>query len=90
MGRTNHALFDLSGLYIQTLTAQEWQKQQPNVAPILDYDRVFAAPDPIGGDIDLNINGTYLWRSAAAYLNLSGPAFFQGYSGSCLVFSKGS
>ncbi len=91
IGQTDRALFDLNGLYIRSLFAQDWQKQQPNVAPLLDYNRIFDAPKPLGGEVAVTLNGTHLWRSAAAYLNLSGPGpLFQGYSGSCAVFAKGS
>jgi LPS-assembly protein len=70
-GKGDRSYFDLRGYYIQGLSAFDFNKQQPVVLPILDYNRTFAV-DPartlgIGGEVNVDFNFTALSREAAAY-----------------------
>ena len=40
-GQGDRSFFDVRGYYFQTLSSNDWQKQQPVVAPVLDYNKRF-------------------------------------------------
>lgn len=66
-GQSGSAWFDLRGYYFQPLTSTDWQKQQPVVLPVLDYDKRVHKPALLGGELTFNANVTHLQRDAAAY-----------------------
>lgn len=72
LGRTDRAFFDLRGYYFKTLGQDDWQKQQPVVAPTLDYNRRFQGPGRLGGELELDLNLTNLFREAAQYQAVPG------------------
>jgi LPS-assembly protein len=70
-GQGERSYFDLRGYYIQGLSQFDFERQQPVVLPVLDYNRTFAV-DParslnIGGELNLDVNFTALSREAADY-----------------------
>ena len=66
-GQSPTAWFDLRGYYFQTLCSDDWQKQQPVVLPVLDYDKRVHKPSFLGGELEFNVNVTYLTRDTAAF-----------------------
>ena len=82
-GQGDRSYFNLQGYRIQGLSNFDFNKQQPLVLPVLDYNRTFGlAPEStagIGGEVKLDFNLTSLSRTAAAYQStgtrLLDPAF---------------
>lgn len=69
-GQSPTAWFDLRGYYFQPLNYQDWQKQQPVVLPVLDYDKRIHKPAFFGGELEFNVNVTSLNRDTAAFAEL--------------------
>ncbi len=69
-GQSPTAWFDMRGYYFQTLSSTDWQKQQPVVLPVLDYDKRVHKPSFLGGEIEFNVNVTHLTRDTAAFKQL--------------------
>jgi LPS-assembly protein len=69
-GQGERSWFDARGYYFSALSAYDWQKQQPVVLPVVDYDRRFLGPSFVQGEVDLNMNLTSLSRQQAAYRSL--------------------
>jgi len=69
-GQGDRSFFDLRGYYFQGLSTRDWQKQQPVVHPVLDYNKRFT-PSGIGGEFALDVNVTSLSREAAQFEPLS-------------------
>ncbi len=63
-GQTATGWFDMRGYYFQPLTSTDWQKQQPVVLPVIDYNKRIHKPSFLGGEITLNANVTHLTREA--------------------------
>ncbi|MGX1788707.1 LPS-assembly protein LptD [Bosea sp. NPDC055332] len=94
-GQTADAWFDMRGYYFQPLTYYDWQKQQPVVGPVVDYNKRIHKPSMIGGELSFTVNLTHLSREAAAFKELplqksyliSTPQYslFDG----CAVYQKG-
>jgi LPS-assembly protein len=68
-GQTDRSFFDLSGFYFQGQSTVDWQKQTPNVHPVLDFNRRFK-PDGIGGELELDVNSATVSRQVADYVAL--------------------
>ena len=93
-GQSESAWFDLRGYYFQPLNYQDWQKQQPVVLPVLDYDKRVHKPSFLGGELSFNVNLTSLTRDTAAFSQLpqqknylisaSGYSLYDG----CAVYDK--
>jgi LPS-assembly protein len=85
-GQGDRSFFDARGYYFQTLSTYDWQKQQPVVAPVIDYNKRFTPPT-IGGEFALDVNVTSLSREAAQFdpLSQSNTTFF-GVARTCIVF----
>jgi LPS-assembly protein len=66
-GQGDRSWFDLRGYYFQGLSTYDWQKQQPVVHPVWDYNKRFDGPGAIGGEIAVDANVTSLTREAAQY-----------------------
>jgi LPS-assembly protein len=97
-GQTSTGWFDLRGYYFQPLTSVDWQKQQPVVLPVLDYNKRIHKPSFLGGELTFNANVTHLTRDAAAFQqlpqqtaylinNLNTAPTYQLYDG-CAVYQK--
>jgi LPS-assembly protein len=85
-GQGDRSFFDARGYYFQTLSTYDWQKQQPVVAPVIDYNKRFTPPT-IGGEFALDVNVTSLSREAAQFDPLSqANATFFGVARTCIVF----
>lgn len=69
-GQSADAWFDMRGYYFQTLSSTEWQKQQPVVLPVIDYNKRIHKPAFLGGELTFNVNLTHLTRDATAYQQL--------------------
>lgn len=65
-GIGDRSFFDLRGYYFQGLSTRDWQKQQPVVHPVLDYDKRITPP-VLGGEFGINVNVTSLSREAAQF-----------------------
>ena len=70
-GQGDRSFFDLRGYRIQGLSEFDFNKQQPLVLPVLDYNRTIGV-DPaktlgIGGEVNIDLNFTALTRTAADY-----------------------
>ena len=97
-GLGDRSYFDMRGFYFQALSYADWQKQQPLVAPVLDYDKRIDGPQPIGGEVRYQVNLTNLHRQAADFnsttvLNRAFPFTTNGVTTpyeSCATFVKGS
>jgi LPS-assembly protein len=99
-GKSDTAWFDLRGYYFRTLYSTEWQKQQPVIHPVLDYNKRFTGPGWLGGEITVNANVTSLTREIAAFqetpvqkatlatANYRGTAI--GLYEGCAIYAKGS
>jgi LPS-assembly protein len=99
-GKSDTSWFDLRGYYFRSVLSTEWQKQQPIVHPVFDYDRRFTGPGFLGGEVTVNANVTSLSREAAAFQQIPtqntalANVLFQGgsaglYEG-CAVYARGS
>ena len=97
-GQGDRSFFDLRGFYFQGLSFADWQKQLPFVAPVLDYDKRVDGPQPLGGEVRLQLNFTNVLRQAAQYEATSvGNRAYPFGSGlttaayeSCAVFARGA
>jgi LPS-assembly protein len=95
-GKTDTGWFDLRGYYFRTLYFTDWQKQQPIVHPVLDYDKRHTGPGWLGGEIAVSANVTSLTREAAAFQKIprNGTYLFSFPNGvlydTCAVFQRGS
>lgn len=69
-GQTANAWFDMRGYYFQPLSYIDWQKQQPIVAPVVDYNKRLHKPSMIGGELSFTVNITHLTREAASFKEL--------------------
>lgn len=99
-GKSDTAWFDLRGYYFGTVYSTEWQKQQPIVHPVFDYNKRFTGPGWLGGEVTVNANVTSLTRDTAAFQEIplqktplaatvqNGVTSFL-YEG-CAVYAKGS
>ncbi|AMJ60079.1 LPS-assembly protein LptD [Bosea sp. PAMC 26642] len=93
-GQSADAWFDLRGYYFQTLSSTDWQKQQPVVLPVLDYNKRIHKPSFLGGEIAFNVNVTNLTRDATAYQQLPTQSAYlvttPGYSlyDGCAIYQK--
>jgi LPS-assembly protein len=90
-GKGDRSFFDVRGYYFQGLSTYDWQKQQPIVHPVLDYNKRFDGPGGIGGEVAVDVNVTSLTREAAQYQQV--PKQVRNLFGlyeSCAVFERGS
>lgn len=66
-GQGDRSFFDARGYYFMPTTATDWQKQQPIVAPVVDYNKRWNGPRPLGGEVALDVNLTSLTREQTQY-----------------------
>ncbi|KLK90224.1 organic solvent tolerance protein [Microvirga vignae] len=86
-GQGDRSFFDLRGYYFQGLSTRDWQKQQPVVHPVLDYDKR-VTPSVIGGEFGINVNLTSLSREAAQFepLTAENRTALLGVYQTCRIF----
>jgi LPS-assembly protein len=66
-GQGDRSWFDARGYYFKTLSTYDWQKQQPVVHPVIDYNKRVDGPQPLGGEVAVDVNFTSLTREAAHF-----------------------
>ncbi|MGL4810842.1 MAG: LPS-assembly protein LptD [Beijerinckiaceae bacterium] len=66
-GQGDRSFFDARGYYFMPTTSADWQKQQPIVAPVIDYNKRWNGPRPLGGEVALDMNVTSLTREQTQY-----------------------
>jgi len=89
-GQGDRSFFDVRGYYFQGLSSSDWQKQQPVVHPVLDYNKR-VTPSMIGGEFSIDVNVTSLSREAAQFEQIpKQQTYFLGYYETCAVFQRGS
>ncbi|MGV2979130.1 LPS-assembly protein LptD [Camelimonas sp. ID_303_24] len=89
-GKGDQGFFDLRAYYFKALSSLDWQKQQPVVHPVLDYNKAFNAPEWLGGQITIDANVTSLSRDQAFFQQT--PDMLNnwlGYYSNCAVYEKG-
>ncbi len=69
-GKGERSYFDARGYYFRGLSYADWQKRQPVVAPVVDYDRRFVGLGGFGGELTLNANLTSITRAETDYQSL--------------------
>jgi LPS-assembly protein len=89
-GKGDRSFFDVRGYYFQGLSTYDWQKQQPVVHPVLDYNKRIT-PDGFGGEFAIDVNATSLTREAAQYQQIprQTTSLFGLYE-TCAVFQRDS
>ncbi|KMO37718.1 organic solvent tolerance protein [Methylobacterium variabile] len=99
IGQGDRSWFEARGYYFKGLSTFDWQKQQPIVAPVIDYDKRRDGPEPLGGEVRFQFNFQNLTRDATQYQEiprtrtyLLSPSVngitFPLYS-TCTVFERG-
>lgn len=100
-GKGQDGFFDLRAYYFRALSYYDWQKQQPVVHPVLDYNKRFRPDNAIGGEVALDVNFTSLTRDAAQFqetprqttnlfnFTLPNGAAYNVFE-TCVVFQRGS
>lgn len=89
-GQGDRSFFDVRGYYFQGLSSSDWQKQQPVVAPVLDYNKRITPP-VIGGEFAIDVNVTSLSREAAQFNEIPKQhTYLFGLYETCAVFQRGS
>ncbi len=66
-GKGDRSWFDLRGYYFKGLASTDFQKQQPLVHPVLDYNKRIDGPGRLGGELSLDVNFTSLSRQASQF-----------------------
>jgi LPS-assembly protein len=89
-GQGDRSWFDMRGYYFRGLTSYDWQKQLPIVLPVIDYNKRIDGPQPLGGELAIDVNLTNLHRDAAAF-NQVGFTPGGGFANAetCTVFERG-
>lgn len=99
-GQGDRSWFDARGFYFKGLSQTDWQKQQPLVHPVVDYNKRFDGSSTFGGEVTVDANLTSLTRSAASFQqipqqmatlfnfkNLADQSY--GLYDTCTVFERG-
>jgi LPS-assembly protein len=97
-GQGDRSWFDMRGYYFRGLTSYDWQKQLPVVLPVIDYNKRIDGPQPLGGEVGIDVNVTNLHRDAASFVQPGRitSLFFPNIGGgvfplyeTCTVFQRG-
>ncbi|KQP17428.1 LPS-assembly protein LptD [Methylobacterium sp. Leaf100] len=67
IGQGDRSWFEARGYYFKGLSSFDWQKEQPIVAPVIDYDKRINGPAPLGGEVRFESNITSLTREATDF-----------------------
>jgi LPS-assembly protein len=78
-GQSQNAWFDARAYHFRPLSYIDWQKQQPVVHPVLDYNKRFDGPGWLGGEITVDANITSLSREQAGFQTI--PTRARNYAG---------
>ncbi len=70
IGQGDRSWFEARGYYFKGLSSFDWQKEQPIVAPVIDYDKRINGPGEIGGEVRFEANITSLTREATDFQGL--------------------
>jgi LPS-assembly protein len=89
-GQGDRSWFEARGYYFKTLSTYDWQKQLPVVHPVIDYNKRVDGPDPLGGEVSVDVNLTSLTRQTAQFAQVPRPttSLFGLYE-TCTVFQRG-
>ncbi len=83
-GQGDRGFFDLSGYHFEGLTEYDFQQQQPNAVPVLDYNKmVDVRPEQsfgIGGEVTYDANVTNINRTAAYFQAVGAQTLDTAYS----------
>lgn len=99
-GQSANAWFDMRAYHFKPLSYLDWGRAQPVVHPVLDYNKRFAAPSWLGGELQISGNVTSLTRDQSAFQTLSNPGNAFGtaylvnnavasYYEGCFLYSRG-
>jgi LPS-assembly protein len=82
-GQGQRSYFDLRGYYIEGLSAQDIQAQQPVVHPVLDYNHTFdidpAKSNGIGGQLEFDFNLTSISATSASFQSVGAQTLDSAY-----------
>lgn len=67
IGQGDRSWFEARGYYFKSLSSFDWQKEQPVVAPVIDYDKRIDGPGVLGGEVRFEANVTSLTREATDF-----------------------
>lgn len=67
IGQGDRSWFEARGYYFKGLSSFDWQKEQPVVAPVIDYDKRINGPGFLGGEVRFESNITHLDRQATDF-----------------------
>ena len=67
IGQGDRSWFEARAYYFKGLSSFDWQKEQPVVAPVIDYDKRINGPQPLGGEVRFESNITHLTREATDF-----------------------
>ncbi|KAB1071058.1 LPS-assembly protein LptD [Methylobacterium planeticum] len=70
IGQGDRSWFEARGYYFKGLSSFDWQKEQPVVAPVIDYDKRINGPGFLGGEVRFEGNITSLTREATDFQGL--------------------
>ena len=70
IGQGDRSWFEARGYYFKGLSSFDWQKEQPVVAPVIDYDKRINGPGFLGGEVRFEGNLTSLTREATDFQGL--------------------
>ena len=100
-GQGDRSYFDVRGYYFNGLSTDDFQKQLPIVHPVLDYNKRINGPQPLGGEVGIDVNLTSLTREVAQFRGLpnnTSPLYVvpnfdgagaRGFYETCTVFERG-
>ncbi|KQO60890.1 organic solvent tolerance protein [Methylobacterium sp. Leaf91] len=67
IGQGDRSWFEARAYYFKGLSSYDWQKEQPIVAPVIDYDKRINGPGFLGGEVRFEANITHLDREATDF-----------------------
>jgi len=67
IGQGDRSWFEARGYYFKALSSFDWQKEQPVVLPVIDYDKRINGPGKLGGEVRFEANVTSLSREATDF-----------------------
>ncbi|WP_375464014.1 LPS-assembly protein LptD [uncultured Methylobacterium sp.] len=70
IGQGDRSWFEARGYYFKGLSSFDWQKEQPLVLPVIDYDKRINGPGALGGEVRFQANITSLTREATDFQGL--------------------
>lgn len=70
IGQGDRSYFEMRGYYFKGLSSFDWQKEQPLVLPVIDYDKRINGPGELGGEVRFQANITSLTREATDFQGL--------------------